>query len=273
MQLLRTAPLLGIALLLLQLLCGCGGLGNNFTSSTAAAAAPTPTAPTPSATPPNATVFNNIQQQSGWQTCGDCGNTGAQGATATYQMNLDIASPSESGDSAQFSIGGTYAYSNAYWYYRHPAPTAAMSSLTYEFDVYIPSGSDNAPQAIEFECQQELGGYVYNFAWQADYVTDQWRVFNYTSKQWEDSGIALTRFTPDSWHHIIAQYHNDATTHTTYHDALTVDGTRYPVNISHPATPTSNTGGDFTNAFQLDLNGIPTAYSVYVDKMEVTEVN
>jgi len=221
----------------------------------------------------NTTVSDNIQQLSGWLTCGDCGNTGAQGATATYSMTQGIALPSESGSSAEFSIGGPYAYSNAYWYYRHPAPSAAMSALTYEFDLYVPAASANAPQAIEFECQQRLDGYIYNFAWQADYVGNQWRVFNYTDKQWEEVGIPLQRFAPNSWHHLLAEYHNDGSTHTTFHDALTVDGVRYPVNISHPATPTSTAGGDFTNAFQLDLDAAPTAYSVYVDKMQVTQVD
>lgn len=261
MQPVKTAALLGMLLLLA--LCGCGG--GNFAPPAAPAAAQAP--------PSNATVVDNIQQLPGWLTCGNCGNTGAQGATANYQMTLGIASPSESGSSAEFSIGGSYAYSNAYWYYRHQPPSAALSSLIYEFDLYVPAGSQNAPQAIEFECQQRLDGYVYNFAWQADYVSAHWRVFNYTAKQWEEAGIGLQQFAPGSWHHIVAEYHNDATAHTTYHDALTVDGVRHPVNITHPATPTTDASGEFTNAFQLDLNGVPTAYSVYVDKMKVTEAN
>jgi hypothetical protein len=218
-------------------------------------------------------VLDNIQQLSGWLTCGNCGNTGAAGATATYSMTQGITSPSESGSSAEFSISGPYAYSNAYWYYRHQAPNAAMSSLVYQFDLYLPSASGNAPQAIEFECQQQLNGYVYNFAWQADYASNSWRVFNYTAKKWEDSGIPLQRFAPDTWHHIIAEYHNDGSAHVTYHDALTVDGARHPVNITHQATPTSSAGAGFTNAFQLDLNGTPVSYSVYVDKMRVTQVD
>ncbi|MBV9610227.1 MAG: hypothetical protein JO187_11775, partial [Acidobacteria bacterium] len=65
-------------------------------------------------------------------------------------------------------------------------------------------------------------------------------------------------------------YHNDATTMKTYHDALTVDGVRYPLSIAHDATNSGNMTNEFTNAFQLDLNGAPTAYSVYVDNMKVT---
>jgi hypothetical protein len=267
--LLRVIPFLTLSMLSA---CGGGALNNSPAAPTpqtqqAPSAQPSSTSP-----PSNSTVFDNIQQWAGWLTCGNCGNTGATGATATYQMTQGITAPAESGDSAEFWIGGNYAYSNAYWYYAHPPRSSGMSSLVYEFDLYVPAAAASAPQAIEFECQQRLSGYTYNFAWQADYVSDHWRVFNYTAKQWESSGIVLQRFAPDTWHHIIAEYHNDAVAHVTYHDALTVDGVRYVVNLTHPATPTS-AADQFTNAFQLDLNSTPVAYSVYVDKMRVTQVD
>jgi hypothetical protein len=185
-------------------------------------------------------------------------------------MTRGITTPSLSGSSAEFSIGGNYPYANAYWYYRHAPRDTQINSLRYEFDLFLPAGSENAPQAIEFECQQRLNGYVYNFAWQAEYPSDRWRVFNYTAKAWESAGISLQRFTPNTWHHIVAEYHNDATSQKTYHDALTVDGVRYPLNIVHDATPSGNQTNEFTNAFQLDLNGTPVPYSVYVDNMKVT---
>jgi hypothetical protein len=213
-----------------------------------------------------------VQQWTGWLTCGACGNSGGTGPQATYSMIRGISFPTLSGSSAEFTIGGTAPYANAYWYYEHPPMNTALKSLRYEFDLYVPAGAEDAPQAIEFECQQRLDGYVYNFAWQAEYAGNQWRVFNYTNQQWENSGIPLQRFSPGTWHHIVAEYHNDATTQTTYHDALSIDGVRYPLNITHPATSTS-AGNEFTNAFQLDLNSAPTAFQVFVDNMRITILN
>lgn len=262
------------ASLWITLLCfflfGCSGTKTNAPALTAG---PQPDPPVTGGQPSGTTAFDNIQQAPGWQTCGNCGNSGAAGATATYSMAQGITSPAESGASAEFSIGGPYPYTNAYWYYRHPARSTAMSSLVYQFDIYIPTASENAPQAIEFECQQRLDGYIYNFAWQADYASNQWRFFNYTAKQWEASGIALQRFAGGGWHHIIAEYHNDAVAHTTYHDAFTIDSTRHVVNAVHAATATTTQGNDFTNAFQLDLNGAPVPYQVYVDQMRVAQVD
>lgn len=229
----------------------------------------TTTTPAP---PSNTTVLKEIQQWTGWQTCGACGNTGGGGALATYSMIRGIGYPTLSGSSAEFKIGGTYPYADAYWYYRHSALSKAFKTLRYEFDLYVPSGLQNAPQAIEFECQERLNGYIYNFAWQALYPGNQWRIFNYTLKRWESSGISLTRFAAGEWHHIIAEFHNDPVTHSTYHDALTVDGVRHPLSIKHAATPTT-AGNEFTNGFQLDLNGTPTPYKVYVDNMKITYSN
>jgi hypothetical protein len=129
---------------------------------------------------------------------------------------------------------------------------------------------ENLPQAIEFECQQILNGWVYNFSWQALYPGNQWRIFNYGLKQWDATGIALTRFTPGTWHHIAAEYHNDTVNHLVLHDALTVDGVRIPVGITHNAFFSGAANNQFTNAVQLDSNSTAAAYSVYVDKMRIT---
>ena len=77
-------------------------------------------------------------------------------------------------------------------------------------------------------------------------------------------------FAGDAWHHIIAVYHASGT--QTIHDSLTVDGTTYPVNLTHNALFTGN-GLEFTNAFQVDLNGSSTPYQVYIDNMTVTRAD
>ena len=237
-----------------------------------ASPSPTPT-PVPTPVPTNAIVFDEVQQMTGWQTCGACGNIGGTGTAPTYSMVRGITLPALSGSSAQFNIGGGTRYANAYWFLEHPAMSTGISSLRYEFDIYIPAGLENAPQAIEFECQQRLNGFLYNFAWQAAYADgNQWRVFNYNTKLWENAGVPVQRFSPNTWHHVVAEYHNNSATHTTYHDALTIDGVRFPLSIAHPATPAA-AGNEFTNGFQLDLNVVPTAFQVFVDNMKVTIVN
>ena len=253
------------------MLASCGG----NTASTTASATPAPTpastpAPTPTpVTTPSGTVIDRVEEQP-WLTCGNCGNDGATGPTAPYSDTRGIGSPSEDGSSTQFSIAATVPFTNGYFYQQHTPVTNQITALSYEFDIYIPAGMENLPQAIEFECQQILNGWVYNFSWQALYPGNQWRIFDYGLKRWDATGIALTRFTPGTWHHIVAEYHNDTVNHLVLHDALTVDGVRIPVNITHNAFFSGSTNNQFTNAVQLDSNSTAAPYSIYVDKMRIT---
>jgi len=112
-----------------------------------------------------------------------------------------------------------------------------------------------------------VNGDTYNFAWQADYASNGWTVFNYTTKTWEPTGIPLQRFAPDAWHHVAATFHTAGT--QAIHDTLVVDGQTFNANISHQATHTG-TRVEFTNGFQVDLNFASTPYHVYVDNMKVT---
>jgi len=264
---------------------GCGGNVGANSSQTSANVAPSPTpaasptpapgasptpAPSPSPTPTNTvtTTLSHVEENA-WLTCGNCGNNGATGPTASYFDTLGIAAPSEDGSATQFTIAATVPFTNGYFYQHHTPVATQIYGLTYSFDLYIPTGSENLPQAIEFECQQIVNGYVYNFSWQALYPGNTWRIFDYGLKRWDATGIPLTRFTPGTWHRIVAEYHNDLTNHLVIHDAITVDGVRTPVNITHNAFFAGG-ANQFTNAVQLDSNSAAATYSVYVDQMSIT---
>ncbi|HEY2499390.1 MAG TPA: hypothetical protein VGK24_20200 [Candidatus Angelobacter sp.] len=274
-----------LILILTFAVVSCGGNTASSSTTTSALPAPNPAAsptpgpspvpspsPSPSPTPvvpTNVTVIDHIEE-SPWLTCGNCGNNGAAGPTAAYSDTLGIAAPSEDGSATQFSLAASVPFTNAYFYQRHTPISTQIAALTYEFDLYIPAGSENLPQAVEFECQQVVDGWVYNFSWQALYTGNIWRIFDYGLKRWDATGIALTRFTPGTWHHILAEYHNDTVAHTVIHDALTVDGVRVPVNITHNAFFSGAVNNQFINAIQLDSNSAAAPYSVYVDKMRIT---
>lgn len=226
----------------------------------------TATTTTPAVT--DLTTFSRIEEQTAWATCGNCGNTGGAGAVATYSMVRGVTGPSTDGSATKYSIGGTNAFKNAYWYIRQTAPAAPVKYLKYEFDLYVPAASATAPQAIEFECQQKANGYVYNFAWQANYAGSTWRIFDFVNHKWDASGLSFTKFTPDTWHHISSEFHTEGA--YVVHDTLTIDGVQHVVGIKHAASYVGGTTKSFTNAFQLDLNKSATDYSVYVDGMKVS---
>lgn len=215
-------------------------------------------------------MIANIQNQAGWQTCGGCGNNGGAGQGPSYGVTQAVATPSLSGSSSEFWIDGGPPFAGGYYFIEQSTVPNPVSYLRYEFDLYLPSQYATAPQAIEFECQQNSNGYTYNYAWQADYASNTWRVFNYAASDWEPTTVTFPGFAPDTWHHIIAIYHSSGT--QTVHDSITIDGVTYPVGITHDALYTGN-ALEFTNAFQLDLNGGSVSYQVYVDNMTITRAD
>lgn len=254
-------------------LVGWDNAGNVYQQSinvnSAGAPPPPPTSGGSVPAPPaNAIVLSNIQNQNGWQTCGGCGNnSGGTGTGPSYGISQGMSSPSLSGSSADFWTNGGPAYSGGYYFIEQPTVPRPVTYLKYEFDIYIPSQWVNTPQALEWECQENANGYTYNFAFQADYGSGHWRVFNYTTKNWEDTGIQMQPFSGGTWHHVISMFHASGT--QTVHDSITVDGVTKAVNVTHNALYTGN-GSELTNGFQVDLNQNGAGYQVYVDNMKVT---
>lgn len=247
-----------------------GSSSSNGSSSNPSSSSTPTSAPSASADPAGAIVYASLQSQPGWQTCGGCGNVGGTGQGPDYHMTQGISNPSLSGSAADFYVNGGPAYTGGYYFIEQPTIPNPVSYLRYDLDLFVPGQYASAPQAIEFEVQQTTNGNTYNFAWQADYASNTWRVFNYTTKEWESTGIPLQRFAPDRWHHISAVFHAAGT--QAIHDSLAVDGNTMGVNIAHQATATG-TGLEFTAGFQVDLNASSTPYHVYVDNLKVTATN
>ena len=58
--------------------------------------------------PTNAIVFSNLQQRSGWQSCGSSSCAGGSGTTA-YWMAQNQTTPSLSGSSMELQNAGVWA--------------------------------------------------------------------------------------------------------------------------------------------------------------------
>src|SRR5579864_1449417 len=233
--------------------------------------------------PPTGNAYTNIDDINPWINCGNgCANTGGGGAQATTGQAL-VSSPSEDGTAHQFTISGTVPFTNGYWYIeRNPSnttdlPSGVVTSQTYSFDLLIPSAVRNAPQAIEWETQQQFNNVIYNTGWQALYANGAdptkmlMRTFLYDGAHWYPTGIWLPRFTPDSFHHI--QVDETVSGSTIFFDDIWVDGIKYiPIPGSsgeqHPAfSPGGALTTKFNNAVQLDLNGSDTPYDIFIDNM------
>jgi hypothetical protein len=251
---------------------------------------------TPPPPPPSGNSYTTLDDINPWSICGSgCGNTGGGGSQPVTSQNV-VSSPSEDGSAHQFSIGGgsSVPNTNAYWFINRtpssnpPSPNGVVTTQSYSFDLLIPSGEQNAPQAIEWETHQQFNGVVYNTGWQALYVnsgdptkmrmrTFQWNTNpqqpNTPNLGWYDTGILIPRFSPDTFHHVQVDEHVSGS--TIFFDDIIIDGITYtPTNSSGASHQAINAGsgfGDkFNNAVQLDLNGSATPVEVFIDNMTLT---
>ena len=94
--------------------------------------------------------------------CGGCGNEGGAGQGPDYNLTQGVGNPSLSGNATDFFLNGGPAYSGGYYFLELPTLENPLSSLRYDADLFIPGHYVDAPQGIEFECQQTVNGETYN---------------------------------------------------------------------------------------------------------------
>jgi hypothetical protein len=177
-------------------------------------------------------------------------------------MKQDVASPSLDGKSAQFWIGGTTAYASALWW-KQLGAQAAASHFTYDVNFYL--SDTNAPQALEFDINQSVGGRKYIFGTECDYSgSKQWDIWD-SVKHWIPTGIACPRVSANTWHHVTIEAERSGD--QTHFIAITLDGTKHYLN-RYQASQTSG-ASELNVAVQLDSNGHATNYSMWTDKISL----
>jgi hypothetical protein len=142
---------------------------------------------------------------------------------------------------------------------------------TFHLEIQFPTLYDfTSSQAIEFELQQDVGGYIFNMAWQANFVgaSKTWKTFDYTNKVFESTGIPVnfSLFNTQQYCRMEAVY--TRTANTTTHVSLKVNDILYQINKTRPAF--ARVLSPHTNAaFQLDSNHVPLPYIVHARNFNV----
>lgn len=201
---------------------------------------------------------SNIQTLSGWQSCtGGC----AGGPSEPHSMTEWIQSPSMSGHSAQFWLGGSQPYGNALWWKQLGADSNAHH---FQYDLRFYLRNSTAPQALEFDVNQSVGGQMFIFGTECD-IRDhhQWRVWSDASG-WMDTGVACSAPSAYTWHHLTEEFYRTANGQVQF-VSITLDGQTYYINRTYAAKPQG--GSQLNVAFQMDGNNSQTNYSVWLDNV------
>ncbi|MBV8207084.1 MAG: hypothetical protein JO041_09850 [Acidobacteria bacterium] len=214
---------------------------------------------------PAGTTIADIDQRSGWQNCTVCAGAGGNGTAASFSLTQNVASPSMDGRAAHFWLGGSTPYSDALWWNQLGAEPNARHFV---YDVYFYYTNPNAPQALEFDVNQSVGGIKYIFGTQCDIRgSHQWDVWDGASKHWVATGIACPAPPTYRWNHLTWEFYRSGTNQGTF-VAITLNGVKTYVNRTFNQIPSST--NELNVAFQMDGNYAQQAYDVWLDKISLT---
>jgi hypothetical protein len=221
--------------------------------------------------PAFAASFDDLQAAGGWVTCStsgsNCGGPGGKGQPV--ESTFDVLEFDGRPQAARIAVGGDVRYGTVYWY-KKPIATAnrEVSTLELSVDFFIPAGS--AYQAIEFDPQQVLNGKIFNFGWQANPKSRQWRIFDYPGSRWLDSGIAWDGLEAGVWHRFRTFSHTSGD--AIVFDWIEIDGARKAVvrnQTQQAAFRSDYRSNELSLGLQLDQDSAGDPYEVYYDQVSV----
>jgi hypothetical protein len=192
-------------------------------------------------------------------------------------MYQGVNNPTISGNSTQFNIGGTEAYTDVLWnnhligdFSSQGLPDTSHTLVptlhNFTYDVYFYGNNLGAAQALEFDVNQFFGGMGFTWGTEcrvgAGYEWDIW-----DSSHWVPTGIPCNP-NNNAWNHLVLQVQRTAD-NKLYYQSITLNGQTHNVNRTY--SPFSAPGWyGITVNYQMDGDYKQTPYTVYVDKLNFT---
>jgi hypothetical protein len=269
---------------------GCGATPQ-AASSTAAPSDPTSTpsdpgsstgsSQSPSGAPAGATKLANIQASSGWESWGqlapgyaDCD---APCTGVNWTMTQGVASPSMSGNAAEFQIGGTTPYSDVLWtnpvigqFSTQGLPDTnhtllpTIHNFIYDLDFYVTDAS--VTQVLEFDVNMFMDSVAMTWAHQCNHLGDgDWDIN--VNLGWTSTGVPCNL--TSGWNHVTIQVQREDDNSLLF-QSITLNGTTANINKTlQPYTEPASWYGITVN-YQMDGNYDEASNTTYVDNMSLT---
>jgi hypothetical protein len=234
----------------------------------------------------NGKTFYNIQSIGGWNgyaqqppSYADCDSCTPSGPGTTWAMYQGVKSPTLSGSSTQYNIGGTMAYSDVLWnnhligdFSSEGMPDSSHTFVptlhSFSYDVYFWGSNLQAAQALEFDVNQFFNNL--GFTWGHECRTgggNEWDIWDNANAKWVSTGIACNPIN-NQWNHLTIQVQRTNDNKLLY-QSITFNGVTHVLNKIY--APFSAVGWHgITVNYQQDGNYKQTPYTVYVDELNFT---
>ena len=189
--------------------------------------------------------FSNLQQVAGWGTYGqgppsfiDCSPSPCDGIT--FSMKQGIQSPSMTGSSTQFNLGGTAVYTDALFNNHLIGPfssqglpdtnkTLVPAYHDFTYDVYFYGTNLELSQAVEFDMNQFFNNLGFIWGHECRIAGGhEWDIWDNVNAHWVPTGIACNPV-DNPWNHLTIQVQRTADNQLLY-QSITLNGVTNTVN-------------------------------------------
>jgi hypothetical protein len=225
--------------------------------------------------------FSNLQRSDGWGQFGqqgpkfiDCSPSPCDGIA--FWMAQGVNSPSISGDSTEYDLGGTAGFSDALWNNHLIGPSSSQgmpdsnrtlvpSLHDFTYDVYFFGYDLGLSQALEFDINQFFGNMGFIFGHECRIASGhEWDVWNNQTTQWIPTGIPCYPKS-NAWNHLTIKVQRTSNNQLTY-QSITLNGVTSNLNWTYNHGSTPGWYGVTIN-YQMDGNQQQNSYNVYLDNL------
>lgn len=229
-------------------------------------------------------VLSNLQSSSGWKSWGELAPkydicTGSCPGV-TWSMTQGIKSPSMSGKSTQFTIGGSTPYSDVLW----SNPLIGQGSTqgipdsdhkllptlhNFTYDAYFYPTNLAVTQVLEFDISMYFDGLSLIWGHQCRVTGgNEWDIWDNVNSRWVPTGAACKPVN-NSWNHVTIQGQREADNSLLF-QSITLNGVTSKINQYY--APSTAPGGwwGITVNYQMDGNYKQATYSTFLDNFSFT---
>ncbi len=227
--------------------------------------------------------FNDLQKKSGWKMAflskdnnwAMCSPSTCTSPTYYGYLKQFVSSPSLSGASSEWHLGGTKPYVDVFWNNHLVGDFSGVTDTAnvlgnahhFSYDLYFYVKSKYAPQALEFDINQFVGGHSYIFGHECRGYSagNTWDIWDNVNNRWHSTSVPCY-FNSYSWNRLTIEVER-TTAGNLHFVSITLNGNKHYVNIYEPSTSTSWKG--ITVNQQIDGNYKQQGYSEWTDHQDL----
>jgi len=229
-------------------------------------------------------VLSNLQASGGWKSWGELppyyAICSAPCPGVTWSMTQGIKSPSMSGKSTRFNLGGTTPYSDVLWSIpvigqnstqglADSAHTILPTLHNFTYDAYFYPTNLGVTQVLEFDISMYFNGLGLIWGNQCRVVGgNQWDIWDNVNARWVPTGIACNPVN-NSWNHVTIKGQRKSDNSLLF-QSITLNGVTSSINQTYPPGSAPAGWWGITVNYQMDGNNKQSANTTYLDNFSFT---